>query len=423
MASTRSAIRATLSLFLLTGAVSALPSSRRTDEPYSHLGCYAGKTNGARVLNGAQTASDTMTVATCAAFCADYKYFGLEFGRECYCGNNVQDAGAAAPSADDPSAACTFTCPGDETGQTTCGAADVQDVYINNAYTPRVPDQSLSVPYRGCFVDHGNPRVLPDNLLGADDMTAEKCAAHCSDFSYFGLEFGRECWCGNAAPATPAKETDCDFPCAGDDRTLCGGRNFINVWGAPVASPETVAGGAASPSLTGRTCAAACSGYAWFGVEYGTQCFCGTALRDSAAERPQAECAMRCGGDYGDVCGDADRMNVFWSGVEQIVTNLDEVEGFHYQGCWTDDTAQRTLADDVLRADDMTVEKCAAFCQGYEYFGLEYASQCFCGNYLGGWVAPEEECSQLCAGDNNQWCGAPDRLSLYVVAEVCYPDS
>jgi len=62
----------------------------------------------------------------------------------------------------------------------------------------------------------------------------------------------------------------------------------------------------------------------------------------------------------------------------------------------------------------MTVEKCAAFCDGHSFFGVEYATQCFCGDVLSaGVAAPEAECGQLCGGSSAQWCGAANRLNVY----------
>jgi hypothetical protein len=35
-----------------------------------------------RALSGKDTASDAMTLDTCATFCAGFKYFGVEYARE-----------------------------------------------------------------------------------------------------------------------------------------------------------------------------------------------------------------------------------------------------------------------------------------------------------------------------------------------------
>lgn len=70
------------------------------------------------------------------------------------------------------------------------------------------------------------------------------------------------------------------------------------------------------PALTLPKCAATCDGYPWFGVQAGTVCYCGTALATSAEKRPDTECAVRCAGNRCQLCGDTERINVFWTGED-----------------------------------------------------------------------------------------------------------
>lgn len=49
--------------------------------PYSFLGCYTEATN-MRALSDKATASDTMSLETCQTYCAQYTYFGVEYGKE-----------------------------------------------------------------------------------------------------------------------------------------------------------------------------------------------------------------------------------------------------------------------------------------------------------------------------------------------------
>jgi hypothetical protein len=281
MASTGSmtGLCAAVSLIALAATAQALPH-KRDGASYTRQGCFVDNLNGHRLLDSASYADDAMTVETCAAFCTKYQYFGLEYGRECYCANSLSTL-----AVDDSD--CSFSCSGNSAEK--CGAADRLDVYINSLYVTRKP-ATLEAPYLGCFVDQG-ARALPDNLLGADDMTAQKCEAHCENHSYFGVEYGRECWCGNSPPTTPAPESDCSTGCAGDDTQLCGAGNRINVWGSPLPSPATVgdyeyvgcftdSGDQRSlrgsvtydPAMTLEKCAAACAAYAYFGVGMSNLC-------------------------------------------------------------------------------------------------------------------------------------------------------
>jgi hypothetical protein len=65
-----------------SGVVVPLPSNIPTVGNYNYSSCRTEASAG-RALAGRATASDTMTIETCATFCAGFTYFGTEFGREC----------------------------------------------------------------------------------------------------------------------------------------------------------------------------------------------------------------------------------------------------------------------------------------------------------------------------------------------------
>jgi hypothetical protein len=79
--------------------------------------------------------------------------------------------------------------------------------------------------------------------------TVDACLNQCATFGYpaGGLEFGRECWCGDvenisANGGVQAPEADCSMACTGDPTHLCGGperlqlytwTGNLNVWHTP----------------------------------------------------------------------------------------------------------------------------------------------------------------------------------------------
>lgn len=70
-----------------------------------------------------------MTVEMCAGYCITslgYTLFGVEYGGECYCGNQLQAGSVAAPSSD-----CSMACDGN--AAETCGGPNRLNVYQNNA--------------------------------------------------------------------------------------------------------------------------------------------------------------------------------------------------------------------------------------------------------------------------------------------------
>jgi hypothetical protein len=79
---------------------------------WKYLGC--GTDSNSRVLSGASTSADDMTVDTCIAFCAGkgFSMAGLEYSRECYCGNSIPAAASPAPG---QLGGCGMRCSGNET--------------------------------------------------------------------------------------------------------------------------------------------------------------------------------------------------------------------------------------------------------------------------------------------------------------------
>lgn len=167
-----------------------------------------------------------MTLELCASFCSGSLYFGTEYGRECYCGNTFASGSVPAPPSD-----CYFTCPGD--GNEFCGAGNRLSVYMLNTTAQPLPPSPAIKPvigkykYNGCITDSG-PRALIGKSSTDDKMTLEMCAGSCAGFKYFGVEYGRECYCGDAfnaaagSVAAPGGDGDCSFLCPGDQLEFCG---------------------------------------------------------------------------------------------------------------------------------------------------------------------------------------------------------
>jgi hypothetical protein len=67
-----------------------LPFTDRTSEGWKYVACAKDIAGSARTLEGPSDNGDHTTVDTCLAFCETkgYSYAGVEWNRECYCGNN-----------------------------------------------------------------------------------------------------------------------------------------------------------------------------------------------------------------------------------------------------------------------------------------------------------------------------------------------
>ncbi|KAF4825695.1 WSC domain-containing protein [Colletotrichum siamense] len=413
---------------------------------YSYQSCYTDLIHGQRTLGAATLVANDMTIEKCSNFCSNYRYFGVEYAKECWCGNTIQENQVVAVSTE-----CSWPCSG--SSSQTCGAASRISLYERWLYFPATHATLSDTPYVGCFAD-GNARVLPSKQFTSDSMTAAACAANCAGYTYFGTQWSRECWCGNTLPTVSAPDADCSMTCTGSSSETCGGSLRLSVYGpntkavynpgstsntvtttspATVSNfayqgcytdnvPQRVLSGAVKfdGAMTLEMCASFCSSsnYGVFGVEYSGECYCGNSLDTASKKVAETECTMKCKGNNAELCGDGNRLNVFAlpSGSITATSNpTGSTNGFWYQSCWNDNINGRSLKENILFADDMTVEKCSNFCKSYQYFGLEYGGECYCGNTLGGTKAPEADCSQHCKGDGTQFCGNGNRLSLYSI--------
>ncbi|KAJ9667507.1 hypothetical protein H2201_002376 [Coniosporium apollinis] len=425
---------------------------------FSHIGCY--NEIGGRALTAKSFATDLMTVESCATFCETYTYFGVEYGRECYCGNTIP----ATSTAQDPTT-CKMLCKGNSLQY--CGGSSRLNMYEKKAAaasssvvasssavvessssavvgpsssavmassssavvessssavvassssavevpsssavvvpsssavvapsssavvasssaappaatTPAVVQSVGEYTHIGCY-NEVSGRTLNAKRSANDLMTVENCATFCSAYTYFGVEYGRECYCGNSIPVTSTVQlSGCTKLCAGNALQYCGGSSKLNVYqkgGASSASSSAAASVAPSSSAAPVSSAAASSVAPPAGTSSTTVA--------SPAAKPM-------------------------------------VSGYTYQGCYTDNVpvTGRVLTGARLNgntANPMTLEKCAAFCSKFVYWGTQYGQECFCGDVLGSGSekVAETQCKTKCPGDPTELCGAGSRLTLY----------
>lgn len=107
---------------------------------------------------------------------------------------------------------------------------------------------------------------------------------------------------------------------------------------------------------------------------------------------------------------------------ETYFTDLTASLGWAYQGCATDGSTRTLDAKTSIYLADvgatMTVEYCVGFCAGYAYAGVEYGTQCYCGDSVAADRAPQDGilggCNMKCSGDDGEYCGGSNALSLYM---------
>ncbi|KAF8912082.1 WSC domain-containing protein [Gymnopilus junonius] len=202
--------------------------------------------------------------------------------------------------------------------------------------------------YLGCFTD-GGPRVLREGQTSNPDAESfEYCGNICfnAGFALAGVEFGHECYCGNAILYDYGLSESCTTPCPGDASNTCGGSGAIQIYstgagqyttpptsfvmeyngwqvtecwednaafGGSRILPHVPANYPPAVSMTVEKCIDACaaSTYTSAGLEYGQECWCGNVTYPPGESVPAIECNMACNGNAGEFCGSSNLIIIY----------------------------------------------------------------------------------------------------------------
>ena len=196
--------------------------------PFVYSGCFQDPSSPSRALlynSGLNT--QNMTVETCVAFCKgnDYRYAGLEYYGECFCGASVN-----GPQIDESN--CNFPCTGNKSE--VCGGNDIISIYQDPTF-PTV-DETIISDYKplGCYSEGTSGRSLAwrQDQVNASTLTIESCLTACKQGGYdiAGVEFGQECYCGVVLGNGTLPTSGCNKPCKGDSTEICGGSSKLNLF-------------------------------------------------------------------------------------------------------------------------------------------------------------------------------------------------
>ncbi|KAK3360011.1 hypothetical protein B0T25DRAFT_621313 [Lasiosphaeria hispida] len=396
---------------------STSPARKPTVGGYSLVGCQTEGT-GARALGGPAFAYDGMTLETCMGNCTGFDFWGTEYGRECYCGNILHGTSTAAPEGE-----CSMLCSGDRTEY--CGAGNRIELYSTTATrsTSAAPTPTGKLARKpivgtfalvGCQTEATAGRALALAAYADDSMTLESCAAYCNAYTYFGTEYGRECYCGNSlsSGSAPAPEDDCSVICAGNVFEYCGGGNRLELYKVGAASSEIT-----QPSTSGTLSSATTTLSTITSLAPSTTSSITVSIPSPGSVSTSTSASV-------STSPSSSTVEVSQSPTGTLATTP-TISPYTLIGCWSEGTGARALSAKTYASAEMTLNTCAAFCSAYKYFATEYATECFCGNAIHptSLNTSLSECSMPCAGNALQYCGAGNRLQLYEGSAIGPPSA
>ncbi|VDI14319.1 Hypothetical predicted protein [Mytilus galloprovincialis] len=401
----------------------------------AYIGCYQDDSK--RILSKKVLKDKRMTVQKCQQFCGQkgFKYAGVEYGFECFCGNVLRKDRKRKESD------CKTPCAGNK--RQICGGTWRISIYTvaktskcrNKCHKKAKCRKGKCVckakyqgdgvksckkvkrsAYIGCYRDDSK-RILSKKVLKDKRMTVQKCQQFCGQkgFKYAGVEYGFECFCGNVLRKDrKRKESDCKKPCAGNKRQICGGTWRISIYTASSnwkCYHYTLANKLAI-KLFGEKSICEKHGRKFTKGINKRYPGCGTCWCCQKAKGKPPKCRNKCHKKAKCrkgkcVC----RSKYQGDGVKSCKKGKKSA----YIGCYQDHS-KRILPKAVLKDKSMTVQKCRQFCgkKGFKYAGVEYGIECFCGDVLRkNKKRKESDCKMPCSGNKQQICGGTWRISIY----------
>jgi len=449
---------------------------------FNYVNCYIDNMSSRNLPFGIPMTAVTPLICVTACGNLGYNMAGVEYGVECWCGNGLASTGISASCimacAGDPTQSCggsnalqvyqaqTMTRGFTATTPNSRGeAVSYVGCYVDNASSP-------------------STRIFPLRLFDVAPVTPSICVNACAAkfvlannlrpvlYAFAGLQYGSECWCSPTAPtAASVNQIQCtQMRCAGDTNSYCGGGNRMAVYRStqpstpvPLVSLPVPGFGTATyvgcystnpaktPSqytaitsgfayLTIELCITACSrsGFAYAGLQGAASstaaCMCSQSIDTSGGT---VSCSLACPGAPGELCGDYTN-SVSSTSVYQTNANALTVAGGSgatfttslttastYIGCYVDSVTTRVLSTRVSlgstpNSPSVCLDKCVAL--GFSLAGVEFGSECWCGNSLPApWTGSPSnsaaawwgECNMPCPGATTQSCGAGNRIAIY----------
>lgn len=136
----------------------------------------------------------------------------------------------------------------------------------------------------------------------------------------------------------------------------------------------------------------------------------GTKLEHGAFQVPDSSCQMPCTGASNETCGGISLLSVYKTSFSDQTPQAN----FAYLGCAGEPAKARAL-DNVIQITKLTQNKCLVICAygGFQYAGVEYGNECWCGNKLSLNTQLNATCYFPCAGNSSEICGGSLSLNLF----------
>ncbi|KAF2492456.1 WSC-domain-containing protein [Lophium mytilinum] len=298
--------------------------------------------------------------------------------------------------------------------------------------------------YLGCYQDAQNARVEPTqyNNAAMENGLCQQTALTAGAI-FAGTEYQTQCFYGSAIPLASVKvdETKCTtLTCAGDASQMCGGTGtYMSVYydslrfdpvSGNILIPGASSSAAASSTSSTKTSSAAASSTSSTRTSsstvvsstVGSSSTSSTVLStvssavSSTVSSSSTVSVSSSSSSSISATGSSTSSSASSTSPSASATPIPPSIGLYdYSDCRSDNITIRTLTGLKWVNGAMTIELCASACAGFNYFGVEYSDECYCGNTLsyGSFATTDGRCNMNCAGNVNEICGGQKGMTMY----------
>lgn len=358
---------------------------------YKYLGCFQDSANGGPRLLSQETdngANNENGLCQNQAHAGGAVFAGTEYHTQCWYGNSIPSNQFVSP---DSTPRCTWTCPADSTQPCGGDGGWINIFYDSTKYNPAtgvctgcsgsaapptgggaaVIEKTVgSYGYIGCYTEAINGRALSSAAFAGNTNTPESCAVSCSGYTYFGVEYSSECYCGNTLNAgsvlTQNGDAECNMPCAGNSTALCGAGNRLSMYRLGGTASGSSSLGISSTSVSSASIISSTSSISSTGSISATPVVPATLSNStigsisSTSSVPSISSISSTAVPTTNPPGPASKV---------------KVGAYSYVGCQTELANARALNGAAFASDTMTLEMCMADCAGFSIFGVEYGRE------------------------------------------------
>jgi hypothetical protein len=376
---------------------STVPVIKQTVGAFRYQGCYTETTEGGRSLAGKSYYNDTMTLEDCANACDAFTYWGAEYGRECFCGNELR----GNTLLEETSPQCSFLCPGDKL--TFCGGNSRLSVYKYDPSLNATASSSTSLASSVAFDAATSTSSVASSSVATPSSSTPSSSATSSSVATPSSSV--------VTPSSSVAATSSSAASSSDASSSSVASSAAS--SSSAISSSSASSSAASSSSASSSAASSSSAVSSSTISSSSTSSASSSASSSSAVSSTATSTTSTSASSTSAAPSATVSAPLWPGNKN----------FTYYGCAAEPSSGRLLTKLMWGADDATHNKCLEACRAYDYAGLEYGRECWCGNAPINWKgntgatpgfnATETDCKMGCSGNSTQKCGGSKRMTLF----------